>query len=356
MKTVVTIVNTISATSMPINGFVIYRSRKKYPIKQILMVCDNKVPDNVTIPEDVELFLVGSSLKDLRERVKDIENNNSSVVYCMHAPKSALQFFCSTFGLGVRKRTLFSVRSTYKDRDLKYRVQSALSTLLAERINCCSEAAYKGYSNFVKAVKKNRFSVVTNGVDFDRILQQCESSHRRFSKTMLCIGRMIPLKNHVFLIHLMTNLPDYRLILVGAEDSDGGVRKLAQELGVIDRVEFTGLISRDDVFKRLNDAAIYVSPSKIEGMPVGVLEAMAAGLIPVLSDIEPHKEIASHCRHTYAIQCAIDEWVKIIRKLEDYTENQYQMMCNEMVEDVRNNYSLETMHKKYNELYIQLTK
>lgn len=356
MKTIVTIVNTISATSMPINGFVIYRSRKQYPIKQILMVCDKKVPDNVSIPEDVELYLVGSSLKNLRERVKDIEKNNSSVVYCMHAPKSALKFFCSTIGLGIRNRSLFSVRSTYKDRDFKYRVQSALSTLLAERINCCSEAAYKGYSNFVKAVKKNRFSVVTNGVDFDRILQQCESSHRRFSKTMLCIGRMIPLKNQVFLIHLMTKLPDYRLILVGAEDSNGDIRKLAQELGVINQIEFTGLISRDDVFKRLNDAAIYVSPSKIEGMPVGVLEAMAAGLIPVLSDIEPHKEIASHCRHTYALPCDIGEWVKVIRELEGFSGEKYEVMCSEMVEDVRNNYSLETMHRKYNEIYDQLLK
>ena len=146
------------------------------------------------------------------------------------------------------------------------------------------------------------------------------------------------------------------MVLIGSEDANGEIRKLAQELEVIDQVEFTGLISRDDVFKRLNDAAIYVSPSKIEGMPVGVLEAMAAGLIPVLSDIEPHKEIASHCRHTYALPCDIDKWIKVIRGFEDLSEEQYQLMCNEMVEDVRNNYSLETMHKKYNEIYCQLSK
>ena len=356
MNTIVTIVNSISATSMPINGFVIYRSRKQYPCKQVLVVCDKKVPDNVTIPRDVELQLVGSSLKELRKVVKSIEKRYPNTVYCMHAPKSALQFFYSTIGMGVRKRTLFSVRSTYKDRDAQYKVQSSLSTLLAERINCCSEAAYKGYSGFVKAVKNNRFSVITNGVDFDRILQQCDSSHRRFSKTLLCIGRMIPLKNHVFLINLIKQLPDYRLILIGAEDADGKIRRLAEELGVINQIEFTGLISRDDVFKRLNDAAIYVSPSKIEGMPVGVLEAMAAGLIPVLSDIEPHKEIASHCRHTYALSCDIDEWVKVIRELEGSSGEEYEVMCSELVEDVRNNYSLETMHRKYNEIYDQLLK
>ena len=91
-------------------------------------------------------------------------------------------------------------------------------------------------------------------------------------------------------------------------------------------------------------------------MPVGVLEAMAAGLIPVLSDIEPHKEIASYCRHTYAIPCDIDRWVETIKKRENYPEEQYQTLCNEMVDDVRNKYSLETMHKKYNEIYDQLSK
>ena len=356
MKTIVTIVNSVSATSMPINGFVIYRSRNHFPCKQVLIVCDRKIPENVIIPDDVELHLVGSSRKQLREVVKTIENDYPKAVYCMHAPKSALQFFCSTIGLGVRRKTLFSVRSTYKDRDIIYKFQSTLSTILAERINCCSEAAYKGYSGLVKAIKGNRFSVITNGVDFDRLLQHCDATHRHFSKTLLCIGRMIPLKNHVFLINMMKQLPDYRLILVGAEDANGEIRRLAQETEVFDRIEFTGLISRDDVFKRLNDAAIYVSPSKIEGMPVGVLEAMAAGLLPVLSDIEPHKEIASHCRHTYAIHCDIAEWVRKIRELEGYSEEQYLVLCKEIVEDVRNNYSLETMHKKYDEIYDQLAK
>lgn len=356
MKTIVTVVNTISATSMPINGFVIYRSRNHYPCKQILIVCDHDVPDNVVLPEDVELHLVGSSLKELRMVVKGIKSRYPKAVYCMHAPKSALQLFYSTIGLGVWKRTLFSVRSTYKDRDTSYKFQSALATLMAARINCCSDAAYNGYSGFVKAVKGKRFSVITNGVDFNRLIQQCDSSRRTFSKTLLCIGRMIPLKNHKFLVTLMSYLPDYRLILIGSEDASGEIRRMAQETGVIDRIEFTGLIGRDDVFKRLNDAAIYVSPSKIEGMPVGVLEAMAAGLIPVLSDIEPHKEIASYCRHTYAIPCDIDRWVETIKKLENYPVEQYQTLCNEMVDDVRNNYSLETMHKKYNEIYDQLSK
>ena len=68
------------------------------------------------------------------------------------------------------------------------------------------------------------------------------------------------------------------------------------------------------------------------------------------------KEIASYCRHTYAIPCDIDRWVETIKKLENYPEEQYQTLCNEMVDDVRNNYSLETMHKKYNEIYDQLSK
>lgn len=72
-------------------------------------------------------------------------------------------------------------------------------------------------------------------------------------------------------------------ILIG----DGSKRKefeqLSQKLGIDDYIEFTGLLpSSDEVRKVLNRSDIFVFPSQGEGLPRGILEAMAAGM-PVLS-------------------------------------------------------------------------
>jgi glycosyltransferase involved in cell wall biosynthesis len=54
----------------------------------------------------------------------------------------------------------------------------------------------------------------------------------------------------------------------------------------------TGLVPRDDVFVLCADADVFVSTSHGEGLPVAVLEAMAAGCPVILSEIPPHRELA----------------------------------------------------------------
>jgi glycosyltransferase involved in cell wall biosynthesis len=61
---------------------------------------------------------------------------------------------------------------------------------------------------------------------------------------------------------------------------------------VADQIELTGLLPRDEVFRRCAEADVFVSASHGEGLPVAVLEAMAARCPVILSDIPPHREIA----------------------------------------------------------------
>ncbi|QDU84873.1 Putative glycosyltransferase EpsD [Planctomycetes bacterium Pla163] len=71
-----------------------------------------------------------------------------------------------------------------------------------------------------------------------------------------------------------------RLVLVGHGDTEGELRALAADLGVADRVEFLGW--RRDVPRILRSLDGLVLPSRWEGLPYVVLEAMAAGT-PVLA-------------------------------------------------------------------------
>jgi glycosyltransferase involved in cell wall biosynthesis len=62
-------------------------------------------------------------------------------------------------------------------------------------------------------------------------------------------------------------------------------------LGLGDRVELTGLVERDEVFRRCAAADLFVSASRGEGLPVAVMEVMATGCPAVLSDIPQHREL-----------------------------------------------------------------
>lgn len=67
---------------------------------------------------------------------------------------------------------------------------------------------------------------------------------------------------------------DYRYQLVGGGSSER-LYQIARELGVDDRVEFLGSLKHEEVFAWLDAIDIYIQPSKIEGIPRALLEAMS---------------------------------------------------------------------------------
>lgn len=354
---IVSVVDSISATSMPINEFVIYRSIHQYNMRQTLVVCDKETPEDVIIPSNVDVFLVGNDKSKLRLLVKQIKNkakeNGEVLIFHLHHQKSALQFFLATVFMNIRRNCLYTVHSTYSGRDMKYKLSSCLCVLLSRYANCVSEAAFDEYSKFVKLLKGKFFSAIPNGVDVDRIDQERISVQKGQGdrETLICVGRMIPIKNHKFIIKMMKRLPQHRLILVGAEDAAGDIRAFAKGEGVEKRVEFRGLLPRDGVYRELSRAAIYVSSSLVEGLPVSVLEAMRVGLIPVLSDIGPHKEVGDQCEAVRVLPLDEDLWVKTIQQLEEMDYTQFYKQSDKIRQTVKDTFSLEKMHEKYLNIY-----
>ncbi|MCW5882735.1 MAG: glycosyltransferase family 4 protein, partial [Anaerolineae bacterium] len=70
--------------------------------------------------------------------------------------------------------------------------------------------------------------------------------------------------------------PRLSFVGVGAGSLQGRLRALADDLGLADRVRFLG--ERDDVPDILAACDIFALPSHYEGMPLSIMEAMAAGL------------------------------------------------------------------------------
>lgn len=103
--------------------------------------------------------------------------------------------------------------------------------------------------------------------------------------TVLFLGRLGKRKGTYDLLEAaalaVMNVPNLRLLLGGDGELDG-IRARARELGIADRVELLGWVRGDEKQRLLDHAMVYALPSYHEGLPMSILEAMAAGL-PILS-------------------------------------------------------------------------
>lgn len=130
-----------------------------------------------------------------------------------------------------------------------------------------------------------RAHVVRCGIDLDE-WRFAPRARGAGPPTIVALGRLSPEKGFTVLVEAMARLRDAgvaaRLLLVG----DGPERRTieaavaAQRLG--DRVTLAGELPPEGVRARLREADIFCLPSFSEGLPVSIMEAMAAG-VPVVA-------------------------------------------------------------------------
>jgi len=116
------------------------------------------------------------------------------------------------------------------------------------------------------------------------------------SRIVLHVGRFAPAKNHAGLVAiaapLLARRADAALVLVGDGPLRPAIAAAIAARGLAPRTRLLG--ARDDVPRLLRAADVLVHPSRWEGLPGAVLEALAAGLPVVASAIPPVLEIAHH--------------------------------------------------------------
>jgi len=103
------------------------------------------------------------------------------------------------------------------------------------------------------------------------------------------VARLFERKGQRTAIEAMARLEAGVLFLIGAGPDEGALRAHAAALGVADRVRFLG--ARLDVHRVLGGMDAFVHPALVEGLGIAVLEAMAAGLPVVATQVDGLAEI-----------------------------------------------------------------
>lgn len=133
-------------------------------------------------------------------------------------------------------------------------------------------------------------SIIPNGVD----LQEYATEMRIWSPPrLLSVGRLVHQKGLDLAIRALAQLKDleWEWCIVGDGPQITNLKSLATELGIQDRVSFPGWRSHAELVECYKNSNLFLFPSRHEGMPNAVLEAMASGLPVIASRIAGNEEL-----------------------------------------------------------------
>lgn len=138
--------------------------------------------------------------------------------------------------------------------------------------------------------------VIPDGVD--STIFTC-GPHRARRLRVLSVGNLYPVKGHDVLVdafaRLVRQIPEAELHIVGAGTEHDALVAQVRRCGLTDRVVFRGQMPHAALADEYRAAAVFAMPSRREGLPNVVLEAIASGTPVVASDVGGLSEIVTHC-------------------------------------------------------------
>lgn len=239
------------------------------------------------------------------------------------------------------KKTAAHARSAGVDKGLKGTMTRFLRRNLADKADylfTCSELA--GISVYgEKAVREGKTIFIPNAIDcagftFDPEKRKKMREELGLTDALIIghVGRFHYAKNHEYLLRVFAELcrmsagaggstaetgadQKYHLILLGEGPLMEDTRKLAEELGVVDRVHFLGNHKNIADYYQAMDYFVY--PSRYEGMPGTIVEAQASGLPCLMSDTICREVIVTELVETMSIEKEPKVWAEGLQRRID---------------------------------------
>jgi glycosyltransferase involved in cell wall biosynthesis len=192
---------------------------------------------------------------------------------------------------------------------------------------------------------KDKVTVIRNYIDTEKF-KQSEGVSKN-GKSILYIGRLEEDKNIKLLLKSLKGL-SCELNIVGVGKLREEIENLGHYLGV--KIHFFGRVSQNDLPNILNQNDIFVLPSKSEGNPKSLLEAMSSGLAVIGTNVKGIKEVIRDGENGLLADLSAESLrEKILVLLENKD------LCARLGSSARNaileEYSLETLITKELEIY-----
>ncbi len=197
---------------------------------------------------------------------------------------------------------------TAKEWGLRYRLTRALETRVIRRADAVTTICEGLRQEIVgRSVSSDKVTVIPNAVDISKFTMGGEPDsilrarlgleHKR---VLGFLGSFYAYEGLGLLLQALPSIlesdPEVRVLLVGGGPQEAHLKQLAEELGIEDKVVFTGRVPHSEVQSYYNLVDLLVYPRLSMRLtdlvtPLKPLEAMAQGRLLIASDVGGHKEL-----------------------------------------------------------------
>jgi glycosyltransferase involved in cell wall biosynthesis len=161
-----------------------------------------------------------------------------------------------------------------------------------------------------------RTHVITNAVEpaaaIDRAAVRSRYGIGDHDVALLAVGALTEQKNHEVLVRALASVPNAVLLVAGEGPLRPSLEALARATGA--RVRILGHLPPDEVLELYGAVDLFVMPSRAEGRSLALLDAVAAGLPVLLSDIGQNVEVMGDAAR-YCPTEDVDCWAAALKEL-----------------------------------------
>ncbi|MCJ7497212.1 MAG: glycosyltransferase family 4 protein, partial [candidate division Zixibacteria bacterium] len=180
-------------------------------------------------------------------------------------------------------------------RSFFHRTRTKYVLSKADLVTCDGMNIYKELSAL--GVEKDKIVLAPMGVELNLLRERSisgrfENKEEIIILSMRSLEPVYDLKTLIKAIPLVVNQShkNIKFWIIGEGRQKEELVKLSLNLGIERNIEFRGYIAREELEDCLQKADIYISTSLSDSTSVSLLEAMASGLLPVVSDIPGNLE------------------------------------------------------------------
>ena len=279
-------------------------NKKKFVKKEFYY--DNKLKI-IRVGPTTKFWNLFGRVLSLFSMIKPLVKNNYDIIHA-HAYLSA--FPTKIAKVWSKKPLVFTIHGTGLDviSDMnKNRFTSFVKTFFEKFIlfKLKYDQEISVDSSVLKYKNRNKnLLIIPNGVDvksYDKIIV---SKSKKFK--IIFVGRIHPQKGLEYLIKAMPKIisknPLVEVHIIGTGELEKELKELSKQLNVEKNVFFRGKIFSDALIKEYKSSHLFVLPSLYEGQPLTLLEAWAAKLPVVVTNVGGNKDFVVNEQNGYIIK------------------------------------------------------
>lgn len=202
-------------------------------------------------------------------------------------------------------------------------------------------------------LNENDVIVINNGIDVKEFTPVKKSGGKK--KKIIYLGRLAEEKGVLLLPEIILKLKDNTLFekldVFGSGSLEKDLKKKINELNLNNKIFLRGSVSHDQVKEIFGNYDIIIMPSYTEGFSIVLLEAMACGLIPIVSQIKGSTDmVVKHNSNGYLCEPGNIEQFASTLQIALKSES-FSAMSNVARKTIEDKYSIENMTESYLHLF-----